>query len=270
MIKAVFFDIDGTLVSFKTHEVPQSTHTAIKALHKKGIRTFIASGRRKADIDLVPLPPMDGYVSLNGSVCLDGEGSLLYKIEIPKSDVERVIDLLKTDKKAFPCALVTDEGMFLDRDGERIAEFYKTVKVPPPAMISTEKWAEIARKGISQMLGFFTPEKEKEIMKKVLPNCKALRWVDIFADIVPAYASKSAGISHICDIYGIKTEETMAFGDGGNDIDMLSHVGTGIAMGQAADEVKNAANYTTSSVDQDGILNALLHLGVLTKEDLTI
>ena len=66
-------------------------------------------------------------------------------------------------------------------------------------------------------------------------------------------------ISH----FGIKLEETMAFGDGGNDIDMIKHAGIGVAMGNARDEVKAAADYVTTSVDDNGILNALIELNIL-------
>ena len=55
----------------------------------------------------------------------------------------------------------------------------------------------------------------------------------------------------------------MAFGDGGNDIEMLRHVGIGVAMGNAKDEVKACADYVTTSVDDDGIVNALRHFGVI-------
>ena len=55
----------------------------------------------------------------------------------------------------------------------------------------------------------------------------------------------------------------MAFGDGGNDIDMIKHAGIGVAMGNARDEVKAAADYVTTSVDDNGILNALIELNIL-------
>ena len=61
----------------------------------------------------------------------------------------------------------------------------------------------------------------------------------------------------MCSHYGLDVSETMAFGDGGNDIGMLSHAGIGVAMGNASDEVKAAASYVTSSVDEDGIARAL-------------
>ena len=55
----------------------------------------------------------------------------------------------------------------------------------------------------------------------------------------------------------------MAFGDGGNDIEMLRYAGIGVAMGNADDAVKAAADYVTTSVDDDGIMNALKHFGLI-------
>ena len=55
----------------------------------------------------------------------------------------------------------------------------------------------------------------------------------------------------------------MGFGEGGNDISMLKHVGIGIAMGNASENVKQIADYVTDTVDNDGILKALQHFGVI-------
>ena len=55
----------------------------------------------------------------------------------------------------------------------------------------------------------------------------------------------------------------MAFGDGGNDIGMLRHAGVGVAMGNAKDDVKAAADYVTDSVDENGIFNAMKHFGII-------
>ena len=90
-----------------------------------------------------------------------------------------------------------------------------------------------------------------------------MRWYPLFADIIARGNSKSHGIDKVIAYYGIDLKDTMAFGDGGNDIPMLRHAGTGIAMGNAAPEVQAAANYVTTSVDENGILNALKHFGVL-------
>ena len=67
----------------------------------------------------------------------------------------------------------------------------------------------------------------------------------------------------ILEYYGIRSEECMAFGDGGNDIPMLQYAGIGVAMGNARPEVQQVANFVTSSVDDNGIVFALKHFGIL-------
>ena len=98
---------------------------------------------------------------------------------------------------------------------------------------------------------------------EVMPRSEATRWNPLFTDVIPRGSSKSVGIDKMLEHFGIALDETMAFGDGGNDISMLQHAGIGVAMGNAGDEVKKVADYVTSSVDEDGVINALRHFGVL-------
>ena len=84
-----------------------------------------------------------------------------------------------------------------------------------------------------------------------------------FYGYIPKDGGKNKGIDAIINHFGIKLEETMAFGDGGNDIDMLKHAGIGVAMENARDDVKEIADFITTSVDDDGITNALKHYNVL-------
>ena len=117
-------------------------------------------------------------------------------------------------------------------------------------------------KAVYQLIAFFSPGQEKRIMS-VLPHCEATRWNPLFADVIPAGSSKAVGIDKMLAYFGISLADTMAFGDGGNDVSMLRHVGIGVAMGNAGDEARRAADYVTTSVDEDGILNALRHFGVI-------
>lgn len=96
-----------------------------------------------------------------------------------------------------------------------------------------------------------------------LPNCTAMRWYPTFADVIAKGVDKGVGIDSFCKHFGFSLEETMAFGDGGNDVEMLRHAGIGVAMGNAREEVKQAADYVTDSVDDDGIETALLHFGLI-------
>ena len=91
------------------------------------------------------------------------------------------------------------------------------------------------------------------MMKEVMKECDANRWHPYFADCIAKGTNKATGIDEISNYYGIDISETMAVGDGGNDIAMLRHAGIGVAMGNASDEVKACADMVTETVDEDGI-----------------
>ena len=121
---------------------------------------------------------------------------------------------------------------------------------------------DVIRQGILQITPFLTEDEERSILPD-LPGCTSARWYPAFCDITSAAADKANGIRAIAQYMGLDISETMAFGDGGNDMSMLSAAGVGVAMGNALDKVKAEADYVTTSVDDDGIRNALLHFGVI-------
>ena len=90
MIKAAFFDVDGTVYSHESKCVPESTIEALKALRKKGIKTFLATGRHFSEIDEFPVGkiPFDGYVMLTGQLCTDGKRNVIFGNAIDGADAE--------------------------------------------------------------------------------------------------------------------------------------------------------------------------------------
>lgn len=100
-------------------------------------------------------------------------------------------------------------------------------------------------------------QEDEELIMRSLPDCTSCRWHPDFADITMKSADKGMGLSAIIARHGIKPEETMAFGDGGNDMSIIKKAGIGVAMGNANEPLKNAADYITDSVDEDGIYKAL-------------
>ena len=133
----------------------------------------------------------------------------------------------------------------------------------PTRFVVVEDAYERALKEKVYQLNVFVSEEEEEDFMQLMPNSKTARWTSHFTDIIPKDGGKNKGIDAIINHFGIKLEETMAFGDGGNDIDMLKHAGIGIAMENARDDVKEIADFITTSVDDDGITNALRHYNVL-------
>ena len=253
-IKAVFFDIDGTLVSFQTHCVPQSAIDAIGILRSKGIRVFIASGRQYALINNLGSLQFDGYVTINGALTLI-DGKMVDSHPIPPTDLKLVSKYLESNNK-FPCFFVTQNSILLNYSNADVEEIRQLINFPkiPVANIDTLSGEE----PIYQLIAFFRENDESNIMQ-CLPHCTTARWHPLFADVVASGVSKVVGMERICQHFGISQSETMAFGDGGNDIEMLQWAGVGIAMGNATDEVKKYANYVTSDVDNNGIFNAVKH-----------
>ena len=122
--------------------------------------------------------------------------------------------------------------------------------------------SELNGAAVYQLIAFFTQEEEAEIMS-FLPGCVATRWNPLFTDVVAKGSSKAVGIEQMAAHFGISVEETMAFGDGGNDVAMLRRAGIGVAMGNAEASVQREADYVTTSVDEDGVWNALRHFGLI-------
>ena len=118
---------------------------------------------------------------------------------------------------------------------------------------------------ITQITPFFTEAIEQEVMP-LIPGCISGRWYPAFCDITAIGSDKGNGIRHIAKQVGFGIEETMAFGDGGNDISMIKVAGIGVAMGNANESLKPVADYITSSVDEDGVEKAMREFGVISSE----
>ena len=113
-----------------------------------------------------------------------------------------------------------------------------------------------------QVTSFFDVRHEKIFMPKI-KTCVAGRWSSEFVDITSVYADKGKGLLSVANHLGISVSETMAFGDGGNDVPIIKQAGIGVAMGNAMPEVQHHADFVTSSVDNDGILLALKQFNVI-------
>ena len=255
MIKAAFFDIDGTLVSFNTHTIPQSTLDAISRIRQKGVKVFIATGRPLPFINNLGTLEYDGIMSVTGASCTTADGTVIAQNPVPKEDIERLIADLK--EHPMPVAFASDEKAivtYLDADMQKFQEVFTLLNIELPISQPVE---EALNMDVMQVIAFFSQEEEPRIMRDVLKGCDANRWHPYFADCVAKGTNKATGIDAACAHYGIELKDTIAFGDGGNDITMLRHAGVGIAMGNASDEVKECADMITDTVDNDGIAKAL-------------
>lgn len=260
MIKALFFDIDGTLVSFETHQIPASTIRALEEAKAQGVKVFIATGR--------PIPLInnlgaiehliDGYITTNGACCIV-DGKVIFINAIPETDCQTLIRI--SDERGIPTIFVGEKNLVVyhpDKEVEHI--FYDYLHAP--RLTEADPRELMRHERITQITPFFTEAIEQEVMP-LIPGCISGRWYPAFCDITAIGSDKGNGIRHIAKHFGFGIEETMAFGDGGNDISMIKVAGIGVAMGNANESLKPVADYITSSVDEDGVEKAMREFGVM-------
>lgn len=250
MIKAVFFDIDGTLFSHKTMEIPSSTKKALEELRNKGVKKFIATGRHFVEMQALPIEAedYDGMIILNGQICVDKLGNILYESPIDEEDLMEIIRVF--EKKEIPVLLIERDRIYINFVNDIVIDAQKTFSLPTPEV------GEYSGAKIYQACIYANEEQEIEVMNK-LKKCKTTRWNEYGIDLLSDCGGKEVGIGQVLDYYGIKRSESMAFGDGENDVDMLKFAGIGVAMGNAAESAKKYADYVTTDIDRDGIYNAL-------------
>ena len=141
MIKALFFDIDGTLVSFKTHRIPTSTIQALEAAKARGVRIFIATGRPQVIInnlnELQQRGLIDGYITMNGAYCFV-QDKVIYKSPIPKSEIETLLNFCEAQGKAY--LVVGENDICVCHEDEEVRFiFYETLSVDKIREVTLEE-----------------------------------------------------------------------------------------------------------------------------------
>ncbi|WP_198852820.1 Cof-type HAD-IIB family hydrolase [Alicyclobacillus sp. SO9] len=255
MIKTVFFDIDGTLVNWQGNLL-QSTKRAVLQLRENGVTPVIASARPAFNIyGLMQELGIASYVALNGSLVVY-ENETIYRSVIQSSTVDAIRKLvLQQSDSLVTC---TSDGFEIaSRDRTDILENYM------------RKW-DMSKECAGGCEG-------DVLQLEVMCSSEGIRlytegnrldfypWgsrEDAF-NAVNRGISKASGIEKLLAVLHQDRSEAAAFGDGINDIEMMSAVGIGVAMGNAVDELKHRASFVTLDVNEGGIAHALEKLGLI-------
>ncbi|MEH7109038.1 Cof-type HAD-IIB family hydrolase [Bacillus sp. JJ1764] len=258
----IFFDIDGTLLNHNK-ELPESTKMAVKKLQELGHVVAIATGRAPFMFkDLRDELGIHTYVSFNGSYCVY-EGKTVYVDPLDQEELHLLTQFSVSRKN--PLIYEHHDHMYKNVESHLyIEEGIGSLKINEIPLYDPHFYHN---KEVYQSL-LFCMEEEEEHYRDQFKKFEFVRWHEYSMDVLPAGGSKAKGIEALISHLHIPMERVYAFGDGLNDIEMLSFVKNSIAMGNAEEQVKAVATYVTHDVDQDGILKGLQLVGLL--EDVSI
>ncbi|MBR0573079.1 MULTISPECIES: Cof-type HAD-IIB family hydrolase [Pasteurellaceae] len=262
-IKIVFFDIDDTLYYKKETRIPESIFKeVIPKLKAKGIIPAIATGRCLGVFPkpLTPLINAQGFellVTINGQYnCYKNQ--IISKYPLDTTRIEVVIGQLKALNIEY--GFVSDNQMVVSKETPDVIESLKPIQ--EDYIVDPEHYKH---NDIMQMLAFYPQERSQEVKNSGLfgDDLKEVRWHPKAVDILDKTNSKAKGIQDVLAYFNIDIKNAMAFGDGLNDLEMLSSVGFGVAMGNSEEELKKLADYVTKPIWEDGVLFALKEFNII-------
>lgn len=250
--KIFFFDIDGTTYRHDIQACPDSTKLAIKTLKENGHKTCICTSRNIEEMVNLPkefLDMFDATIRLAGGH-LTIEGKEIYN-EVDHEELCNVVEYF--NEHNIPYRYVVNDGHgYLVNSTEYVRGLFKYQyqMCPPEKKYENEPV-------IHYQYYLTTPEQDKEI--KNIVKKSTITHLRVSHEITQENLDKSTAIHQVAKYYGYNPENTVAFGDGGNDVTMLQSAQIGIAMGNACDACKQIADYVTDSIEENGLYKACKH-----------
>lgn len=260
--KLIAMDLDGTLNNDQKNITP-ITRASLIAAQQRGVGLVLASARPSPGLyrerDELELTRYGGILmSYNGGRIVDAAtGRVLYETAMEMEDARRLLRQLEQ----LPVTPILDDGVqfyVTDPKGYKIEYECRN-----NGMVCTqvENLADFLPFAPVKILMSVQPEQlprvQAEIRSFLPEGLTVVQTAPFYLEILPEIIHKGNGLIQICKYLGLDVAQTMAFGDAENDIPMLRAAGLGVAMGNAAQPVKEAADYVTLSNNQDGIAAAL-------------
>lgn len=260
--KALVLDIDGTLTNSKK-EITPATKAAVQEVMKRGHKVILASGRPTPGMhryeEELELRRYGGYLlSFNGARIVEcATGEIIYQKILPQT----LIPGLYRFARQNGCGLITYLG------SEVISAFPADEYIELEARINglpvreVSDFLQFVDFDVNKCLMTAAPEKaerfEAQLAGRYGEYAGIYRSEPFFIEIMSQNVDKAASLDRILPVIGVKREDTVCCGDGFNDISMIRYAGVGVAMGNAQQAVKDAADYITATNDEDGLVQAI-------------
>ncbi|MDL2211636.1 Cof-type HAD-IIB family hydrolase [Erysipelotrichaceae bacterium OttesenSCG-928-M19] len=245
--KLIFFDIDGTIIDHYKKEIPRTTITALKRLQANNHKIVIASGKGPVFIEnLFNEIKIDTYIALNGNYVVYNN-KVIYKEYLPENEVKAFCDYCLNNNIAF---VVSDEysTKTLYKNDARVQEYYDEFTTPYPKVIN-----EINDYSIYMQMSVMIAQEDEKHLISLFPKLTFVRMSEFGMNVIPKNGMKEKGVIQILEHSHYQKEDTIAFGDGLNDISMFKLVNTSVAMGNANQKTKDNATLITDHISNDGL-----------------
>ena len=262
MIKLIAIDLDGTLLT-DAKTISDTNKKILAAAKSRGVKFVICTGRPLIAIkeylaELNLLDANDYSITFNGGLIQTNTGEILGKSAMPLEDVKHIYQLLMnlelptdvlSDALCFQLATAVEHPSIYPRLNKALTFVPKTIDALTEDMLYNKVVAAIDVEYLDQKIALI-PEEEYERFEifKTRPN---------LLEFMPKGVTKAFGLSVLGEHLGIATHEMMALGDEANDLSMITYAGMGVAMENATDGVKSAANFVTRTNQADGVAHAI-------------
>lgn len=261
-MKLIALDLDGTLNNDQKQITPK-TKAALMAAQARGIRVMLASARPSPGLykerDILRLQDHSGILmSYNGGRIVDAAtGRVLFETAMDMETARAVLRQLED----LPVTPILDDGkqfFVTDVNGYKVDYECKNNNMVCSEVGNLADFLHFAPiKILMSVEPDLLPEAQQKIATFLPRELTVVQTAPFYLEVIPRRIHKGQGILDVCKALGISPAEVIAFGDAENDIPMLRAAGVGVAMGNAAEVVKAAADHVTLSNNDDGIAAAL-------------
>ena len=266
-IKLIALDLDGTLLNMEK-KVPQGNYQALKEGEKAGIQIVPATGRGVGGIPpmIRELPGANYAITTNGAVVADLKNNKAIKTcGLSNEMIQRILNIAKKYHSAtdpFIDGRAITEPASIDHMDEfgLSPEMQKLIRDTREVVPNVMEYVKTTGAEAEKVNIFMADLEEREVLRKELmaiPELSISSSMYNNLEVNAKGADKGSALLWLADYLGIDREETMSFGDGENDIPMIQAAGIGVAMENALDTVKAAADMITLKNDEDGVAAAI-------------
>jgi len=258
-IRIFFFDIDSTTLDHSISKVRDLTMYALKQLKERGYKICICTSRTIAEMAHLPkdyVSLFDGIACEAGAILLkDGQKYCRY---LEQYEVEKAMKYFASEGITYRYADDNGVGYLNQKDKDKEALFYRLYQMIPEIK-------DYDNERLTHILYYRNSDEDFENLKKLLSESQHVK-MTFACEITPLNTNKGTAIIEMAKLFGFGEENTCAFGDGGNDVEMIKSASLGIAMGNGCKEIKEVADIVADDISNDGLYKVLVEYGFIDRK----